>query len=138
MIDLLRRCGPMNVEEMSLTIDNCSSTIDELLLDNIIEIKNRFIFLKNEQINFHYVKKDNDERRFDFVSNEEIAMGIRIILTQRSFHYDDMIKLILLSLGLKKMNRDQYLRIQNIIDDLIDDKFIEKKDDYLYKIENSN
>ena len=61
-----------------------------------------------------------------------------MILTQKSLSSDEMIKLILLSLGFKKMNHDQYFRIQNIINDLIEDKIIFIKDDILYEKDTLN
>ena len=77
--------------------------------------------------------KNDKPRVFDFVSNEEIAVGIQMILTQKSLSIDEMIKLILLSLGFKKMNHDQYFRIQNIIEDLLESKKIFIKDNILYE-----
>ena len=45
---------------------------------------------------------------------------------------DDLIKLILVTLGHKKMNHTQYFKIQNIIQELVEENIIKKKDNQLY------
>lgn len=134
MMEFLRKCAPIaKSEAVTIYGENALSTLASLQANKVIRITNEFIFVNDQEIKFRrYDKKENYTRNFNLISNEEIASGIRLITTQKSLSIDTMIKLILLSLGLKKMNHNQYFRIQNIISDLIEDKEIFVKDDILY------
>ena len=139
MMELLKECPPVSIMELEeIFLEETHPLLSQLKVDNKIRIANNFIFVVDQRITFHKVNKDGEARNFDFISNEEIREGIKMILTQKSLSSDEMIKLILLSLGFKKMNHDQYFRIQNIINDLIDDEIIFIKDDILYEKDTLN
>ena len=134
MMEVLKQCHPISINELEeIFKDDTHAILSQLKIDKKINIANNFVFVNDQRINFKKVDKNDKPRVFDFVSNEEIAVGIQMILTQKSLSIDEMIKLILLSLGFKKMNHDQYFRIQNIIEDLIESKKIFIKDDILYE-----
>ena len=59
------------------------------------------------------------------------------MIYNKDLHIDETIKLILLSLGYKKMNQQQYFRIQNIIGDLIEENKLSNNNDLL-NYENNN
>ena len=89
--------------------------------------------MNNSEIKFRRVDRNaNFSRNLDLVSNEEIAAGIIKISLIKPLSQDDMIKLILLTLGLKKMNHQQYFRLQNIIGGLIEANKITIKEGKIY------
>ena len=59
------------------------------------------------------------------------------MIYNKDLYIDETIKLILLSLGYKKMNQQQYFRIQNIIGDLIEENKLSNNNDLLH-YENNN
>ena len=113
--------------------DKAISLLPTLQVSNIIKIANGFVFIEGGMINFRNVNREEDKiREINDVSNEEISFGILKLLSQKSLTEDEVIKLILSSLGYKKMNHNQYFRIQNIINELKDDKKITEKENILY------
>lgn len=134
MIELLKNCAPVKKEQIINIIgDNAIASLATLQIEKIISISNGFIFLNDFPITFKRVDRTSGkERLLSSVSNEEIAEGILKIISQKSLYEDEIIKLILLSLGLKKMNHSQYFRIQNIIQELIEDKKLYFQDELLY------
>lgn len=133
LIELLQECAPISKEQLISVIgDNAIITLANLQMDKVIQISNGFVFLTGQRIEFKRVEKDSDySRPLMLVSNEEIAEGIVKIISQKSLYEDEVIKLILKTLGLKKMNHSQYFRIQNIINGLVDDKRIYSKGELL-------
>ena len=133
MIELLKKCAPISKDQIIETIgDSAVVSLANLQMEKIISISNGFVFLNNHPIEFKRVDRNSEKvRLLSTVSNEEIAEGIVKILTQKSLYEDEMIKLILLSLGLKKMNHSQYFRIQNIIKGLVEDQRIYSNNELL-------
>ena len=139
MMELLKECPPISVNELEeIFLEETQPLLSQLKVDNKIKIVNNFVFVIDQTITFHKVNKNGKPRNFYYISNEEIAEGVKMILTQKSLSIDEMIKLILLSLGFKKMNHDQYFRIQNIINDLIESESIFIKDNILYEKDTLN
>ena len=99
---------------------------------------NNFIFVNNKEIEFKRARSDKNEiRELDTISNEEIAQGVLKMIYNKDLYIDETIKLILLSLGYRKMNQQQYFRIQNIIGDLIEENKLSNNNDLLH-YENNN
>lgn len=139
MMEFFEKCCPISKDEaIASTRESSISAIADLSLQRKIHISNNFIFVNNKDISFKRVSRDSDKsRNLDSISNEEIAAGILKITSQRALTIDSMIKLILFALGLRKMNHNQYFRLQNIIGDLLEDNKLFIKDDKLY-IEDPN
>lgn len=133
MLEILKKCAPINKDYLISTLgEEAIISLANLQMEKIIRIANGFIFLNDYPITFKRVDRNSDKfRPLELVSNEEIGEGIIKIITQKSMYEDEIIKLILLSLGLKKMNHSQYFRIQNIIQGLIEDKRIYSNNELL-------
>ena len=130
--EVLEKVSPVKTEEINLLFkDDYPSLVSSLEQDNIISIEHNFIFLENKEIHFKKAPKGT-LRELDNVSNEEISSGIKQITIFKPLSQDEMIKLILVSLGYKKMNHSQYFRIQNIISTMIDAQKIIYKDGKLF------
>lgn len=132
LLDFLKRVSPINKEELKLIIgENFLASLANLEANKKIKTSNGFIFM-DDIIRFRCVKKDsNIVRNLDYVSNEEIANGITVLINHKAFEVDYTIKLILSCLGLKKMNHQQYFRIENIIKELIDSNVLINKEGLL-------
>lgn len=134
LLDFLVKTAPLKKETVIKVFgDKAISLLPTLQVSNIIKIANGFVFIEGGMINFRKVNREGDKiRDINDVSNEEISFGILKLLSQKSLTEDEVIKLILSSLGYKKMNHNQYFRIQNIINELKDDKKITEKENILY------
>ena len=134
LLDFLVKTAPLKKETVIKVFgDKAISLLPTLQVSNIIKIANGFVFIEGGTINFRTVNREGDKiRDINDVSNEEISFGILKLLSQKSLQEDEVIKLILSSLGYKKMNHNQYFRIQNIINELKDDKKITEKENILY------
>ena len=134
LLDFLVKTAPLKKETVIKVFgDKAISLLPTLQVSNIIKIANGFVFIEGGTINFRKVNREGDKiRDINDVSNEEISFGILKLLSQKSLTEDEVIKLILSSLGYKKMNHNQYFRIQNIINELKDDKKITEKENILY------
>lgn len=139
LLEILNICSPIKKDIFLQAIgsDNISY-FSSLALENKISIKNNFIFVNNKEIEFKRARSDKNEiRELDTISNEEIAQGVLKMIYNKDLYIDETIKLILLSLGYKKMNQQQYFRIQNIIGDLIEENKLSNNNDLLH-YENNN
>ena len=134
LLDFLVKTAPIKKETVIKVFgDKAISLLPTLQISNIIKIANGFVFIEGGTINFRRTNRDDEKiRDINDVSNEEISHGILKLLSQKSLKEDDVIKLILSSLGYKKMNHNQYFRIQNIIVELKDEKKIIEKENILY------
>lgn len=124
ILELLKMCAPCHKEQFMTFIGRDGLVaLTSLQVEGKIKVNNNFIFLNNQTIEFKRVKKDSKViRQLDYVSNEEIAQGVLKLINNRDFPLDETIKLILQNLGYQKMNQQQYFKIQNIINDLLDEK----------------
>lgn len=122
--ELLSKVSPIRKDDLiSLLPQDYLPSLYDLQTQKVIRITNNFVFVENQEIVFKCVNKDeNLTRDLSSVSNEEIASGIKKLINQRSFNIDYTIRLILTCLGLKKMNHNQYFRVENIIKDLVENK----------------
>ena len=136
MLELLKICAPITREQLlSIFNEDGVITLTNLQMDKIVNISNGFVFVNNQRINFKRVDRNSEySRLLNTVSNEEIQDGILKIASHKEMNIDEMIKLILRTLGMRKMNYNQYFRIENIINDLIEDKKLIVENDLL-KIE---
>ena len=136
MLELLKICAPITREQLlSIFNEDGVITLTNLQMDKIVNISNGFVFVNNQRINFKRVDRNSEySRLLNTVSNEEIQDGILKIASHKEMNIDEMIKLILRTLGMRKMNHNQYFRIENIINDLIEDKKLIVENDLL-KIE---
>lgn len=139
MKELLKECAPIRREDVLAVMgEEAVATLATLQMDGTVRIANGFVFLNDVPVSFRRVPKDSGyQRPLNTVSNEEIAEAIRQIVMQKSLPEDDVIKLILLCLGLKKMNHSHYFRVQNIIRELIEDRQVFIREGILYKEEQS-
>ena len=135
MLELLKICAPITREQLlSIFNEDGVITLTNLQMDKIVNISNGFVFLNNQRINFKRVDRNSEySRLLNTVSNEEIQDGILKIASHKEMNIDEMIKLILRTLGMKKMNHNQYFRIENIINDLIEEKKLIVENDLLKK-----
>lgn len=134
LIEVLQKCAPVNKDELldSLPSDY-RAALGLLQSEGTVKIANTFVFLSNHPITFKRVNKENNIiRQLNNVSNEEIQKAIVTIIQNKTMLEDDLIKLILVTLGHKKMNHSQYFKIQNIIQELVEENIIKKKDNQLY------
>lgn len=134
ILELLSRCAPCHKEQfMSFIGRDGLIALTSLQVEGKIKITNNFIFINNQPIEFKRVKKDSQIiRDLNYVSNEEIAQGILKLINNRDFSLDGTIKLILKNLGFHKMNQQQYFKVQNIINDLIEEKKLSINEDILH------
>ncbi len=132
--EFLSLTAPISEKEcLAVFNEDYLSVKASLQSENIIKVEHDFVFLNNSEIKFRRVDRNaNFSRNLDLVSNEEIAAGIIKISLIKPLSQDDMIKLILLTLGLKKMNHQQYFRLQNIIGGLIEANKITIKEGKIY------
>lgn len=139
LLEILNICSPIKKDIFldTIGVDNVSY-FSSLILENKVSVMNNFIFVNNKEIEFKRARSDKNEiRELDTISNEEIAQGVLKMICNKDLYVDETIKLILLSLGYKKMNQQQYFRIQNIIGELIDEHKLSNNNDLLH-YENNN
>lgn len=139
LLEILNICSPIKKDIFldTIGVDNVSY-FSSLILENKVSVMNNFIFVNNKEIEFKRARSDKNEiRELDTISNEEIAQGVLKMIYNKDLYIDETIKLILLSLGYKKMNQQQYFRIQNIIGDLIEENKLSNNNDLLH-YENNN
>ncbi len=131
LLDYLKLICPISKNELETIIgQDYYPSLYELISQKLIRVSNFFVFVNDQQICFRRALKDVT-RDLTLISNEEIAEGVKVLISHQSFDIDYTIKLILKCLGYTKMNQHQYFRIENIIHDLVDSKELVFKNNIL-------
>ena len=139
-VDKLRKfldeCAPISLEEIRVIFkENIEEHLKELIANETIEIKDDFISIPNKKIIFRRVDRDKEfYRPLDLVNDQEIYNAIYEIINYKSnLNKDTIIKMILLSLGYKKANKEKIAYIEERINYLLDKKIIFIENNILYK-----
>ena len=108
LLDYLKLICPISKNELETIIgQDYYPSLYELISQKLIRVSNFFVFVNDQQICFRRVLKDVT-RDLTLISNEEIAEGVKVLISHQSFDIDYTIKLILKCLGYTKMNQHQY------------------------------
>lgn len=135
--EMINLCAPISVDELELIVkENTRDIVKKMALKKEIIIEDDFIFLPKQRVQFRRVNRFEEYYRpIEFVSNKELFEAIYHVVNHlNNIQKDTLIKMILLSLGYKKINDILYSFVENAIDILLNKKviFIED-DDILYK-----
>jgi len=124
---IINECAPISTKELSLLFkENISGIIAKLKKNKSITIEDGFILLPNKQIEFRRIDRSEDYYRpIKYVYKKEIYDAIYKVIKQLTvIESDTLVKMILLSLGYKKMNQENYDFIVSCIEFLINEKII--------------
>ncbi len=115
--------------------DAVERILEEMLNEQLIAIKDDFIYVIGRNIEFRIVERNTKEfRPIDSVSNIELKSAItKIVLTFKEIEEDTVVKMILLSLGYKKAPESAYNKLVELVDALAAKERIIKRDNVLYK-----
>ena len=132
---LVKAC-PISLEDTRIIFnENIEENLSILVKSNKISIENDFIYIPERKIVFRRVDRLKDSYRpLDLISEKEIFDAVyQIISYTQSLKKDTLIKMILLSLGYKKANKEKYLFIERKINYLLEKKVIFIENDIIYK-----
>ena len=96
-----------------------------------IVIEDKFIYLPKQNVHFRSVNRDEDYYRpLEYISKKELYDAVfQVVNHCNNIQKDTLIKMILLSLGYKKINDFLYSYIENAINFLLNKKVIFIEDD---------
>lgn len=129
---LINLSAPVQKDEIvSLFKEDITESLQNLVQQQEIILKDDFIYLLDKPILFRIVNRNSEEvRALSSVSPLEIKEGImNIISYQKSIKEEELVKLILLCLGYKKMNNENYNYIVDLIHDLAEKERLVLLDD---------
>lgn len=132
----LEECCPISIEEIKVVFkENIEEELNELMVNGFIEIKDKFIYIPNKKIRFRRIDREKEfYRPLDSISQQEIFDAVyEIVNYKSSLNKDTIVKMILLSLGYKKANKEKYNFIEEKINYLLEQKIIFIEKDILYK-----
>lgn len=132
----LNKTSPISLQEIRVIFkENIEDEIHQLVNHNYIEIKNNFIYVIGKKVIFRRIDRDEKfYRPLDLVSDKEIYSAIyEIIDYKNKIKKEDLIKMILLSLGYQKYNQAKYQYLEGKINYLLEKKIIFINEDYLLK-----
>ena len=132
----LEACAPISLEEIRLIFkENISETLDELKANGTIEIVDDFIIIPGKKIIFRRVDRTKEYYRpLDLVCDQELYNAVYGIINYKSsLSKDTIIKMILLSLGYKKANKEKLAYVEERINYLLEQKIIFIENNVLYK-----
>ena len=135
--EMINKCSPISLDELELIVkENTREIVKKLAAKKEIIIENNFIYLPKQQIKFRRVNRnENYYRPIEYVSSKELFDAIyQVVNYSNNIQRDTLIKMILLSLGYKKINEILYSFVDNAITILLNKKviFIDE-DNVLYK-----
>lgn len=134
--EVIIKCAPISVEELSVVMKENSVDLAKKLISNgEIELHDDFYYVPNQKICFRRIERNaNIYRPLKYVSNREIYDAIfKVVNHLASISKDTLIKMILLSLGYKKINHTLYDKIDACIKFLLIQRIIFIEDDILYR-----
>ena len=119
MLSILKRTMPVKKDDIvSLFGNDALELLSLLLAEEKIYEKDNFIFVFGEPIVFRSSKEKL--RSYENVHPLEIQDGIiRMVKMVKDLSEDSIIKMILLSLGHRRMNAKMYQYVGDIITDLV-------------------
>ena len=133
---MIDECAPINIHELSNIVSfNVRGSVKRLTQNEIIYVEDNFIYKNNAPVEFRRVNRDeNILRTIKNVSKKEIYDAIyKIVKHQIAIDQEIVIKMILLSLGYKKMNKENTDYIISCIDFLLKEKIIFNVGTTLYR-----
>ena len=130
---ILKRTAPCKKQEfLSLFQMDGVAIISSLIAEEKIYEKEDFLYVYDEEITFRSSKEKL--RKIEDVSGAEISNGIlRIVEALKKVSEDQIIKMILLTLGYQKMNAKTYQTINAFILDLVRNKSLYLNDGMVSK-----
>ena len=135
--EMIVQCSPISINELELIVkENTREIVKKLENKKEIIIEDGFIYLPKEKIQFRRVnREENYYRPLEYVSRKELYDAVyQIVNYCNNIQKETVIKMILLSLGYKKINDFLYSYIENAIAFLLNKKVIFIEDDnILYK-----
>lgn len=136
LTSFLEECAPISLDEIRVVFkENIEEELNNLIASGMIEIKDNFISLLGKKVRFRRVDRNKEfYRPLDLVSDVEYYDAIYDIINYKSsLDKDTIIKMILLSLGYKKANKEKYEFIEERIDYLLEQKVIFIENNILFK-----
>ena len=135
--EMINRCAPISVDELELIVkENTRDIVRKMEKQKEIIIEDKFIYLPKQNVHFRSVNRDEDYYRpLEYISKKELYDAVYQIVNHcNNIQKDTVIKMILLSLGYKKINDFLYNYIEHAINFLLNKKVIFIEDDnILYK-----
>ena len=136
LTSFLEECAPISLDEIRVVFkENIEEELNNLAASGSIEIKDNFILLIGKKIRFRRVDRNKEfYRPLDLVSDIEYYDAIYDIINYKSsLDKDTIVKMILLSLGYKKANKEKYEFVEERIDYLLEQKVIFIENNIIYK-----
>ena len=130
--EMIKECAPISIEELELVVkENTREIVKKLEHRKEIVIEDGFIYLPKQKVQFRRVDRDEEYYRpLKYVSNKELIEAIyQIVDYTNNIQKDTLIKMILLSLGYKKINDLLYGFVEDAITFLLNKKVIFIEDD---------
>jgi len=127
IMKIIDECAPLAVNDLVSVCDgNIRGIIKKLVNAKKITLEDNFIYKVDSPIEFRRVSREEKFiRPIKYVSKKEIYDAIyRIVKNQVTIDQEVIVKMILLSLGYKKMNRDSYEYVLTCIEFLLKEKII--------------
>ncbi len=135
--EMINRCAPISAVELELIVkENTKEIVKKLEKHKEIVIEDGFIYLPKQTVKFRRVNRDDKYYRpLEYISNKELYDAVyQIVNYCNNIQKETVIKMVLLSLGYKKINDFLYSYIENAIAFLLNKKVIFIEDDnILYK-----
>lgn len=135
--EMITQCAPISIKELELIVkENTREIVSKLEKNKEIIIEDNFIYLPKQKVQFRRVNRSEDYYRpLEYVSNKELYDAIyQIVNYCNNIQKDTVIKMLLLSLGYKKINDFLYGYMESAIAFLLNRKVIFIEDDnILYK-----
>lgn len=136
VIKMIEKCAPISIKELEIIIkENIKDILKKLVKEDFITIEDKFIFIKNKTPFFRRINRNESfSRPLETVSKREIYDAIyKIINYLSSIDQEVLIKMILLSLGYKKMKKEDYDTLIECIEFLLKSKIIFNNGTTLYR-----
>ena len=134
---MITKCAPISLTELELIVkENTREIVKKLEKHKEIVVEDSFVYLPKQKVQFRRVNRDEEYYRpLEYVSNKELYDAVfQIVNYCNNIKKDTVIKMVLLSLGYKKINDFLYSYIENAIAFLLNKKVIFIEDDnILYK-----
>lgn len=130
--EMIKLCAPISVDELDLIVkENTKEIVKKLELKKEIVIEDNFIYLPDQKVQFRRVNREESfYRPIEYVSQKELYEAVFNVVNHCSnIEKDTLIKMILLSLGYKKINDILYKFVEDAIIFLLDKKVIFIEDD---------
>ena len=136
VLTMIEKCAPISIKELELVVkENIKDILKRLVKDDFITLEDKFIFIKGKATTFRRINREEAFfRPLDTVSKRELYDAIyKIINHLSSIDQETLIKMILLSLGYKKMKKEDYDTLIECIEFLLKSKIIFNDGTTLYR-----